>query len=266
MQPIAAIAAVGWTIRPLVKKLWGFSSMGKYSGLIKQAQGDEPEPQAERPAPAPSDANLDTDSAEPGSKPGKYETILHSAKEHGGQSQALEPQSKPPAQPSQPSPVLPQTAAAKAAPSTTMLSQSALSQSAQSLEGLPSLSVRDRAHLPWGVTAVYAVVDPTGSVQYVGAAQNLKQRWLAHECLLSVPPESRIVYRATGRDQLEALRDSWLLYFEPRLNRHAEQQLPSRSRSITLTMPQPLYTKAESYARQRQTTIAELLTTYLEAL
>lgn len=44
---------------------------------------------------------------------------------------------------------------------------------------LPSISLKDRKSLP-NSTAVYFALDDNGTIQYIGQAKNIRNRWLGH--------------------------------------------------------------------------------------
>ncbi|MEM8603469.1 MAG: hypothetical protein AAGF24_06490 [Cyanobacteria bacterium P01_H01_bin.121] len=223
--------------------------MGKYSGLIQQATSGEPEEQPEQE---------DAQRVELKPLPSIKQSNTQSATATTPASQAVQNASKHGS-------ILQGAKSAQTSSSKQTKAQTDSTSAGQPLVGLPSVAVRDRAQLPWGICAVYVVVDPEGVVQFVGMTQNLKQRWVAHECVFSLSPDSQIIYRAVKRDQLTALRDSWLLYFDPPLNRGSQSQ-PTTDRQLSLTVPAAIYTKAANYAQQQRTTVSELLVTYLQSL
>jgi len=93
------------------------------------------------------------------------------------------------------------------------------------LSSLPSVPLGSKSELP-NEAAIYFAIDSQRTIQYIGRTANLNQRWQGHHRTkaLKAMGQVRIAYLALDADLLPSVENALIKYFDPALNRSAQEK------------------------------------------
>lgn len=125
---------------------------------------------------------------------------------------------------------------------------------------LPCVNIENKNLLP-EISSVYFVIDSNNMIQYIGRAQNIKQRWLSHHRYnqLSKIGGLRIVYLQI--EDIDLLRDIETIligYYKPPLNNTNVDR--DGKKTVTVILNENIYKDLKDIATVEARSLTSLVT------
>jgi len=135
------------------------------------------------------------------------------------------------------------------------------------LSALPSMPLENRLSLPQS-SGIYFAIDSQNTIQYIGRAVNINQRWTQHHRYyqLSQMGSVRIAYLTADADLLPSIESALIQWFNPALNGSDVKVGSNGKIRVSLYLDPKIKIDLERLAKTRKRPLSNLMEVLCEEI